>query len=67
MYLAIGFTTLHNGFCGSRAVSSTDPQEVANKLNKEFGIWFEQILLTKNDNDGPVVIHHWNLDRDFHE
>lgn len=67
MYLAIGFSGLHEGFCASRDTTSTDAQEVANHLQSEFGVWFEQILLVKNDTDCPSVVHHWTLDRDYQE
>lgn len=65
MYLAIGFSSEHEGFCASREVETENAQEVADFLFKEFGLYFDQILLTKNDADCPSVEHHWNLDRNY--
>lgn len=64
MYLAIGFSS-EQGFCASREVETENAQEVADFLLKEFGLYFDQILLAKNDADSPSIEHHWNLDRDY--
>lgn len=65
MYLAIGFSSEHEGFCASRGVETDITQEVANSLYDNFGIYFDQILLVINDADCPTVKHHWQLDRDY--
>lgn len=71
MYTVIGFSAEHEGFCASREVGrevSTDkPQEVANYLENEFGIWFDQILLVVNGENAPEVAKHWNIDKDYVE
>lgn len=67
MYLAIGFSGEHEGFCASRGVDTTAPQEVADYLNKEFGIYFEQILLVANDVDCPDVVRHWSINKDYQD
>jgi hypothetical protein len=65
--LAIGFSAEHEGFCASRYVEKENAQNVAEYLNKEFGVWFEQILLVKNDDPCPTVVHHYNIDKDYQE
>lgn len=65
--LAIGFSYEHDGFCGSRLVADYDPQSVADYLFKEFGIWFDQILLVKNDDPSPTVQKHFSINRDYNE
>lgn len=65
--LAIGFTTEHEGFCASHLATNADPQSVADYLHSEFGVWFEQILLVKNDDPCPTVVQHWNIDKDYSE
>lgn len=66
MYLAIGFLE-SQGFVGSRNVDTTNPQEVADYLNREFGVYFDRILLVANDDDSPSVVQHWSIDRDYEE
>lgn len=61
--LAIGINFEHQGFAASRVVDSKEPQEVANFLNEEFQIFFDQILVVQNDE----VIEHWNLGEDYEE
>lgn len=67
MYLAIGFVIEHEGFVASRKVNDTNPQKVADQLHKEFGLYLDQILLVKNDEDCPTVVHHWSIDKDYSE
>lgn len=67
MFTAIGFSAEHEGFCASREVSTDKPQEVANYLENEFGIWFDQILLVVNGENAPEVAKHWNIDKDYVE
>lgn len=67
MFTAIGFSTEHEGFCASTGVVARNPQDVAVALKSQFGIWFEQILLTQNGEDGPEVVEHWNIDKDYQE
>jgi hypothetical protein len=62
-FLAIGVSCEHEGFCASNVSEMNDPQIVADSLAKDFGLYFEQILLVQNDS----VVHHWNIDKDFIE
>lgn len=65
MYTAIGFSSEHEGFCASREVTADDPQEIANFLDNEFGVWFDQILLVVNGENAPEVAKHWNDGKDY--
>ena len=67
MYTAVGFTTTSEGFCASTGFESENPnpQDVANWLKSQFGVWFEQILLMKNGKESPDVVQHWNIDKDY--
>ena len=64
-YLAIGISCEHEGFAASRSSEADTPQAVAAYLEKQFGIWFEQILLVINDTDCPAVLRHWEIGKDY--
>lgn len=72
-YTAVGFSAEHEGFCAyegfctSRDVTTDDPQSVADYLNKEFGLYFDQILLIKNGKNTPEVLKDWIINQDYHD
>lgn len=59
--LAVGISYEHEGFCGSRLTDQTNPKDVSDFLESEFGLKFDDILIIKNDE----VIHSWHVDEDF--
>ena len=69
MFTAVGFTTEGvSGFSGSRPVTnSRDPQAVADQMAREFGTYFEQILVLENGESGPIVTAYWTIDDDYKE
>ena len=66
-FTAVGFSSEHESFCASRCVNTDVPQEVADYLKLEFGLYFDQILLMKNGDDSPDVVYHWNIDKDYND
>jgi hypothetical protein len=61
MYLAIGFSAEHEGFCGSRTTKSNNANTVEKFMYDEFGVHFDTILLVQNDD----VVNHWTSGEDF--
>lgn len=61
MYLAIGFSAEHEGFCASRTTESNNAASVEKFLYDEFGVHFDTILLVQNDD----VVNHWTIGEDF--
>ncbi|NDD55186.1 hypothetical protein EBZ39_15205 [bacterium] len=66
-FTAVGFSAEHEGFCASRSVATDVPQSVADYLKVEFGLYFDQILLMKNGDDSPEVVHHWSIGEEYDE
>jgi hypothetical protein len=60
-YLALGIR-FEDGSTNSMEVRSSDPNEVAQEMSKEFGTEFDDIFLIQNGESSPEVEYHFIRD-----